>query len=96
MCWSKLTFEGGDLSKVSTHRLAIGEPYQAATVVQPGLVAAVTRGEISWLRRWKDGFRAAGGEPISLPPVIACVPSHRTNELILICRAGTVYRAPLP
>jgi len=91
--WSDVEIRDGLLTRVATREFAGPEQVVAVALVGPGLIAAVTRTTIQWLRRSGKGFTVVARREHALPFVVACYPHYRGNELILVCADGTVGRA---
>jgi hypothetical protein len=70
--------------------------YVATCLLRPGLLAAVTREGIVWLRRHRHQLQSEGMMPVALENAVACAVSLPTWELLVICREGVVVRVPLP
>jgi tetratricopeptide (TPR) repeat protein len=70
--------------------------YLAATIVRPGLVAAVARSRIDWLRCGVGRFTASTSTDVALPAAVACFATRRTGELIVACSDGFISRVPIP
>jgi hypothetical protein len=94
--WSLIHF--GDHGKAKTLATAVsrGEVYVATALVRPGLVAAVGRSRVDWLRAGANGFAVVGRTPASIFRVVACFPSFLTGEVIVVCADGFVVRVPVP
>jgi tetratricopeptide (TPR) repeat protein len=92
VCWSLLPFGSGPKStRTSRDRF-----YLAATLIGPGLLAAVAGSRIDWLRCSGNDFPSRGRTPVAIPGAVACFACHETRELIVVCRDGFVVRVPLP
>lgn len=89
--WARL--EEGNL--VAHNVLSRPTPFLAATLVGPGLVAAVARNQIVWLRGGASAFLTWKISPIAIPSAVAAFTSAPTNELVVVCRDGFVARVPL-
>jgi hypothetical protein len=79
---------------VTTQAAPLNEVCRAVTLVRAGLLAAVSGDAIYWLRVGANGFGDLATVAHNLPPVVACYPHYRGNELILVCADGTVARVP--
>ena len=73
-----------------------GGGYLAAAIVQPRMVAGVTRTRIDWLRGGPNRFVLRATTPAAIPSAVACVANPRTGELIVICGDGLIVRVPIP
>jgi hypothetical protein len=73
-------------------------PYSAATLVRHGLIAAVAADHIAWLRagpssvREPSRLRELARQAVAVPHAIACFRSHRTQELAIVSRDGSIVR----
>jgi hypothetical protein len=76
--------------------LTRGEGYLAATVVRPGLVAAVGPARIDWLGVGGAGFKLLGTTRAELGSALACFASQPTRELVVVCLDGGVVVVPVP
>jgi tetratricopeptide (TPR) repeat protein len=94
--WSSLKVNDTEL--IRTHKNeSIGETvYQAATLVRAGFVAGVTKGRIDWMRCRPQAFAPVASTPIVIHDPIACFPAQRTEELVVVCRNGTLVCVPIP
>jgi tetratricopeptide (TPR) repeat protein len=94
--WSLISFPEHGKPKTQATAVSKGEVYVAAALVRPGLVAAVGRSRVDWLRATTNGFTAVGRTPASIFRVAACFPSFLTGEVIVVCGDGFVVRVPVP
>jgi hypothetical protein len=91
--WSRLKF--GDVGLKATATLSAADGYKAATLVRPGLVAAVGGGCIDWLRAGRN-FQQTNRTVLDLGRVVACHASLPTSELLMVTADGRLHRVPLP
>ena len=80
--------------------------YAATTLIRAGLVAGVTRsrvdgegvtrGRVDWLRCGAQAFTQIGSTPLDVDSPLACFPAHRTEELVIVSRDGTLHCVPSP
>ena len=82
--------------RVSTNSSGGEHPYVAATLVRPGLLAAVTRRGVTWLRCGSRSFTPIGLVPLPLPAALACFPSPRAGELVVVSGEGALWCLPIP
>lgn len=94
--WALLRFEEGLLDLVASHRILRGTPYLTATLIRSRLVAAVSGTQIEWLRCGADRFTVTHATRIELPTALACFPSRRTGELLVVSRDGVLDRISFP
>jgi tetratricopeptide (TPR) repeat protein len=94
--WSSLQLQEGRLAVSASNGFVRAEGYLAATLVRPGLVAAVSRSHIDWLLAGGRGFTRWATTPAHIPLAVACFASAGTSELIVVCRNGVVVRVPVP
>ncbi|AGA26452.1 tetratricopeptide repeat protein [Singulisphaera acidiphila] len=94
--WSALRFEEGLLDLVASNRSLRSRPCLAATLVRSRLVAAVTASQVEWLRCGADRFTVTHSTRVEIPEAIACFPSRRTGELIVVSRDGCLERIAVP
>ena len=99
--WAAFHFGDGNLdlvaANVATNETGYLETgYLAATIVRPGLVAGVTRSRIDWFRSGASKFTLRSSTDMAIPSTVACFPSRRTSELIVVCRDGFISRVPIP
>jgi hypothetical protein len=94
--WSSLKINDAELIRTSNN-ISEGETvYQATTLVRPGLVAGVTKSRIDWLRCRPQKFALVASTPVVIDSPIACFPALRTDELVVVCRNGTLICVPTP
>jgi hypothetical protein len=94
--WSSLTINDAELIRTSNNRSTGESSYAATTLVRAGLVAGVGGSGIDWLRCGPQSFTAVGSTgPVAHSPM-ACFPSHRTGELVVVCGDGTLVCVPIP
>jgi tetratricopeptide (TPR) repeat protein len=93
---ARLRCSGGVLELGATHVSVETGGYLAAAIVRPGLIAGVTRSRIEWLRGGSETSARTTTTEVALPSAVACVPSRRTDELIVICADGFIARVPIP
>lgn len=70
--------------------------HQAATIIRPGLIAAVTEGKVRWLGPSKSLLSPQAETDITLTNAVACFPSYLTSELIVVSSDGMIERVPIP
>jgi tetratricopeptide (TPR) repeat protein len=68
--------------------------FLAASVIRPGLVAAVSRKAVHWLRREAGApqLRPLSTTEVDVPWPVACFRHHRGKELIIVCSSGVIVR----
>ncbi|CAN5871566.1 hypothetical protein BH23PLA1_BH23PLA1_18910 [soil metagenome] len=93
---SVLESRDSNLVVVTTNLSAADEIYLATTLLRPGLLAGVTARAIHWLRGVSNRFSLLSTTEIAIPSAVACVPSRRTDELIVVRRDGWIERIGLP
>jgi hypothetical protein len=93
--WSSV-ITGLQLELEATNVIVRADGYLAATLVQPGFVAAVGRSSIDWLLAGPHDFRRHVSTKVFLPAAVACFPSGTTRELVVVCKDGVVVRVPVP
>jgi hypothetical protein len=93
--WARLEIQGWHLKKRDVLSHAPEGGYRAATLVRPGLVAAVTRTRIDWLRAG-DRFHQVAQTAADLSEAVACLASLPNGELLIVCNHGTLVQVPLP
>lgn len=94
LLWSNLPFEDDSLGEVTTRVDSSHAPYLAATLIREGLVAAVTKSVVYWLRPGASGFRLLDSTAVDLPNAIACFPYSAGGQLIVVCSDGSVVQVP--
>jgi hypothetical protein len=70
--------------------------YRAATLVRSKRVAAVGKPGVAWFRCGAKSFEPIGTLRMPLPSALACFTSHLTEELLIVCDDGTLFRVRLP
>jgi tetratricopeptide (TPR) repeat protein len=93
VAWFNLDFPQAGFARVASGPHS-GGPFRAATLVRPGLVAAVTSKDVRWLRASPRGLSCEHTTPADLPEAVACFPHYPGDELIVVCADGTVARVP--
>ena len=94
--WSSLKVNDVELIRPSNN-ISMGETvYSATTLVRAGLVAGVTAGKVDWLRCGPRAFTLTGSTEVSAYSPLACFPAYRTDELVIVCRDGTLVCVPMP
>ena len=94
--WSSLTINDTELIRTSNNLSTGGSAYAATTLVRAGLVAGVGGSGIHWLRCGPQAFTMVGSTvPVARSPM-ACFPSYRTGELVVVCIDGTLVCVPIP
>lgn len=95
--WSRLTMSDHGLLADGACDLPCEGGYLAATLLRPGCVAAVRASRVEWLRTYVNNFFALQeSADVRLPQAVACFTSAATNELLVVCRDGTLERLALP
>src|ERR1019366_9524389 len=90
LSWLDLEFRVGEL--IATTRISAAGPFRAASITRSGVVAAVAKDRIVWLRAGPGGMKEHLRQRLSLPDVVSCYPNNDTLELIVISGNGTVAR----
>jgi len=90
--WLDIELRPGLLPRVATRTIAGTEEVRAVTLIEAGLLVAVTDTAIQWHRHSGAGFTVVATKTHALPRVVACYPHYRGNELIVVCANGTVAR----
>jgi hypothetical protein len=93
--WSRIDCHAPSLP-AQTNVAARPEGYLAAAIVRSGLVAGVSRSRIDWLRCGTKNFTTLSTTRVAMSGAVACFPSHATQEVIVVCRDGTLVRVPVP
>jgi hypothetical protein len=93
--WSRIDCSDPS-SSVQRNVSVRAEGYLAAAIVRSGLVVGVSRSHVDWLRCGAKSFTTLATDRVPLPPAVACFPSHATNEVIVVCREGTLARVTVP
>ncbi len=94
--WSSLRVNDSELIRTANNESTGETVYDATTLVRPGVVAGVTKGRVDWLRCRPKSFGALGSTPIVIDSPIACFPAQRTDDLVVVCRHGTLVCVPTP
>jgi tetratricopeptide (TPR) repeat protein len=94
--YALLAFDREGDAAVRTSLLTKGEGYLAATVVRPGLVAAVGPARIDWLGVGGAGFKLRGTTRAELRSALACFASQPTRVLVVVGVDGGVAVVPVP
>ncbi len=92
--WNEVQFQDGAATVVRASTPQTG--YLAAALLGPGRVAAVRRAGIDWLCRERGQLVPGNATGMDLTGAVACFPSPRTNELLVVCRDGWLVRVPVP
>jgi tetratricopeptide (TPR) repeat protein len=94
--WSSLKINDVELIRSSINISAGATAYVAATIIRTRLVAGVTPGRVDWLWSGAQKFaRTSSTDLVAFSP-LACFPSHRTEELVVVCRDGMLACVPMP
>jgi hypothetical protein len=93
--WYRLHINGWQLERRAALSAAPEGGYRAATLIRSGLVAAVSRTQIDWLRAG-ERLQQLGETPADLSQAVACFASWPTGELLVVCANGELVRVPLP
>ncbi len=96
LCCARVSFPGGKLGEIKRVTMSMAHPCLAATLVRPGVVAAVTARAVHWFRVVGQGFAQAAVVPEAFPGAVACYPYHPSNELIIVGGDGTISRLAMP
>ncbi|MBV8381466.1 MAG: tetratricopeptide repeat protein [Planctomycetaceae bacterium] len=94
--WAAFHVVDGDLDLVASNVATDETGYLAATLVRPGVVAGVTRSRVDWFRSGASRFTLRTRNHQAIPSAVACFPSGRTGELIVVCGDGFISRVPIP
>jgi tetratricopeptide (TPR) repeat protein len=95
--WSRLAMVDGRLTEeCSDFARFASEGYRAAAIVRPGVVAAVSKLQVEWLRIGRPFFTFACTPLPPGPPIVSCSSSLLTSEIILVRIDGTVHRVTIP
>jgi tetratricopeptide (TPR) repeat protein len=99
--WSSLKVNDAEFIRTSFNDSKGETVYAATTLVRAGLVAGVTSGRpgvspsrVDWLRCGTQTFAQAGSIGLVAVGPMACFPAHRTDELIVVCKDGTLVCVP--
>ena len=93
--WSALKVNDAELIRLS-NLASRGEGYLAATLVRPGLIAGVAQSRVDWFRCGPMAFLAAGSAPLEADNPEACFHVPGIEELVVVCRDGTLLCVPTP
>ena len=95
--WSSLKVNDAELIRLSNN-ISTGESvYSATALVRAGLVAGVTQGRVDWFRcGTQPAFTPTGSTPLMARSPLACFPAHGIEELVVVCRDGTLLCIPTP
>jgi len=94
--WTSLKIDDAELIRASNNMTA-GEPaFVAATLVRPGLLAAVSPAGVTWLRCGPRSCARAGSVALPVPSALACFPAHRAGELVIVCGDGSLACVRIP
>jgi tetratricopeptide (TPR) repeat protein len=96
--WSALewvTFERHLVTR-ATYEAAPEGGYLAATLLRASFAAAVAESRIDWLQGGRRGLSVWKTTLLELRGAIACFPSPRTRELIIVIGDGQLVRVPVP
>ena len=94
--WSSLKINDAELIRTSNNISAGETVYAATTLIRAGMVAGVTRSRVDWFRCGPQAFAPIGSTELASPSPLACFPSHRTDELVVVDRDGTLACVPSP
>ena len=94
--WSSLRVNDAELIRDAFNDSRGNATYQAATIARPGLVAGVARGRVDWLRCGSQTFADVGSTPLEADSALACFPAPTIDELVVVCRDGTLVCVPCP
>ena len=94
--WSSLKVTDAELIRLSNNESKGESIYSATTLVRAGLVAGVTRGRVDWLRCGPKSFTPMGSTELAAHSPMACFPAHGIDELVVVCRDGTLFCLPTP
>ncbi len=93
--WSALKVNDAELIRLA-NLASRGGGYLSAALVRPGLVAGVARGRVDWFRCGPMAFLAAGSAPLEADHPQACFHVPGIEELVVVCRDGTLLCVPTP
>ncbi len=94
--WSALKVNDAELIRTSNN-ISTGETiYVATALVRAGMVAGVARSRVDWLRCGAQAFAPAGSTDLAAATPLTCFSSHRTDELVVVGRDGTLSCVPTP
>ena len=94
--WSSLKVNDAELIRLSNNESKGESVYSATALVRAGLVAGVTRGRVDWLRCGPKAFTPLGSTDLTAHSPLACFPAHGIDELVVVCRDGTLICLPTP
>jgi tetratricopeptide (TPR) repeat protein len=94
--WTCIRLAIDKIECLKTNSAAPDGGYLAATIIRSGRLAAVRRSSIHWLRAGPKTFSPWAITRVSIPQAVACFPSRLTNELVVVCRDGSVVRVSIP
>jgi tetratricopeptide (TPR) repeat protein len=95
VCWARLQLEGEHFSYTAS-RCSTKSDYLAVSLVKEGVLAAVRRDRIEWIRCGANDLQTQSETPLNGAKVVACFSCHVTKELILACRDGNVGQMAIP
>ncbi|WP_435010976.1 tetratricopeptide repeat protein [Tundrisphaera lichenicola] len=95
-CWSSLLITETELIRTSNNLSMGASSYSATSLVRPGLLAAVGPSGIDWFRCGTQSFTVVGSSGPASDSPVACFPSHRTGELVVVSRDGSLTCVPIP
>lgn len=100
ICWSHLTAPDSKYPEAPrTLNARHHEGYVATAIWKPGrLIGVTTANRICWLRAGSTEMREwAVSVTIPVPSkAVACFPSHKTNEALVLLADGELIRVPVP
>ena len=94
--WTSLKVNDAELIRDTYNDSTEETRYAATTLVRAGLVAGVTKGRVDWLRCGSKAFSSLGSTALQADFPLACFPAHAIEELIVVCRDGTLICVPTP
>jgi tetratricopeptide (TPR) repeat protein len=95
--WSRVSVaEKKLIEEASNTGRFLDEGYRTTAIVRPGVIAAVGKSRIDWLRTGQQFFPAANTPLPVGPAIVACCASLLTGEVLLVRSDGTIDRIAVP
>lgn len=88
--------EGPRFEAVATNISASDLGYRCACLIRPGYVAAVLPRSVQIVRGVSNRFTTIANIERDLAPAVACMPCHRTREVLVVTRDGTIEHVAAP